>query len=201
MKTPIIIGITGGIGGGKSTFSKHLRDRGELVFDTDLEAKKLQNQSPIIRAKLIKEFGDDIYNAEGLDRQKLSMIVFGNPEKLQKLNEIVHPEVLNHFKEWIKINADKKILFMECAILFEEGQCKSLIDKVVVVTAPVDVRIKRVMKRDNLSEEAVRARMQHQLSEEKKMELADWVYDTDNQTLSHKRVDDFLLELEKLVTE
>jgi len=91
MKIPFIIGITGGMGGGKSTFSAHLRKRGKLVYDTDFEAKRLQNTNPEIKSKVIAQFGNEVYNADGLDRVKLAKIVFEDSEKLKILNSIVHP--------------------------------------------------------------------------------------------------------------
>lgn len=197
MKTPIIIGITGGIGGGKSTFSQHLRNLGLKVFDTDMEAKILQNFCPVVREKVIAEFGEEVYNADGLNRAKLAGIVFGNAEKLQKLNQIVHPEVKKKFQEWARNHADQKYLFMECAILFEGG-FNELVDKTVLVTAPLEVRIRRVMNRDQVTAEHVMARIHHQWPDEKKQELADWIFDTDNEEMPWQRVDDFLKMLNSI---
>ena len=191
MKTPLIIGITGGIGGGKSTFSRHLREEGMQVFDTDMEAKNLQNFCPLVREKVIAEFGHGVYNDGGLDRVKLAQIVFGNAEKLQKLNHIVHPEVKKKFREWVSAHVDQRFLFMECAILFEGG-FNELVDKTVLVTAPVDVRIRRVMNRDQVTEELVLTRIRHQWPDEDKMKLADWTFNTDNNIDPTQRVDDFL---------
>lgn len=191
MKQPIVIGITGGIGGGKSMFSRFLMRRGELVYDTDIEARILQNTDDKLIAKIKAEFGDDIYNNYGLDRPKLAKLVFPNPDKLRILSEIVHPVVVDDFKLWIKKNGARKFLFMECAILFESN-FDNLVDKVVVVTAPQEVRIQRVMKRDCIDEESVLARIKNQMDESKKVELADWAFDTNNEILPHIRVDNFL---------
>lgn len=200
MKTPLIIGITGGIGGGKSTFSRHLREQGWLVFDTDMEAKNLQNVCPLVREKVIAEFGDEVYNANGLDRVKLAQIVFGNAEKLQKLNQIVHPEVKRKFLEWAMEHSRERFLFMECAILFEGG-FNELVDKTVLITAPVDVRIHRVMHRDKVTEELVLTRIRNQWPDEEKMKLADWTFNTDNDINPAQRVDDFLKLLEETYLE
>ena len=197
MKSPLIIGITGGIGGGKSTFSRYLMRRGELVYDSDLEAKILQNTNEDLRKAIITEFGDDVYKPAGLDRTRLANIVFSDPSKLQLLNKIVHPAVIGDFLKWVKENSNRKYLFMECAILFE-GNFRTLVDKVVVVTAPEDVRIHRVMMRDCQPEEAVRARIRNQMNDSEKIKLADWVFDTDNDEYPHKRVDDFLEILDKV---
>ncbi|MHB9056487.1 MAG: dephospho-CoA kinase [Paludibacteraceae bacterium] len=197
MKQPIIIGITGGIGGGKSTFSRHLMRRGELVYDTDLEAKILQNTDESLITSIKAEFGDDVYNSGGLNRVKLAKIVFSDSDKLHRLNNIVHPAVVEDFKKWIKKNSDRKFLFIECAILFEGG-FNALVDKVVVVTAPENVRIQRVMMRDCQTEENVRARIRNQMKEQEKANLGDWVFDTDNMEFPHKRADDFLEMLNSL---
>lgn len=191
MKHPIVIGITGGIGGGKSMFSRLLQRRGELVYDTDLEARILQDTDETLIAKIKAEFGDDIYSIYGLDRPKLAKIVFPNPEKLRKLSKMVHPVVIDDFKLWVKKNGARKFLFLECAILFE-SKLNKLVDKVVVVTAPQEVRVQRVMKRDCVDEDSVLARMKNQMDESKKVELADWAFDTNNEILPHIRVDNFL---------
>ncbi len=188
---PIVIGITGGIGGGKSMFSRHLMRRGELVYDTDMEAKILQNTNENLREKIKAEFGDDIYNSAGLDRAKLANIVFNDPSKLKVLTGIVHPAVIEDFKIWVEKNAERKFLFMECAILYE-GKFDVLVDKVVLVTAPEDVRVDRVMNRDGVDEESVRARIRNQIPETEKMKKADWIFDTNNTIFPHQRVDDFL---------
>lgn len=189
--SPIVIGITGGIGGGKSMFSRFLMRRGELVYDTDMEAKILQNTDESLIQKIKAEFGDDIYNVSGLDRAKLAGIVFSNPSKLKLLNSIVHPAVVEDFKKWVKANSNRRFLFMECAILFE-GKFDNLVDKIVVVTAPQEVRVQRVMKRDCVSEENVLARIRNQMPESEKTKLADWIFDTNNDELPNKRVDEFL---------
>ena len=172
-------------------FSRFLMRRGELVYDTDMEARILQNTDEKLMNNIKAEFGDDIYNQFGLDRPKLAKIVFSDPEKLRILNGIVHPAVVEDFKAWVQKNASRKFLFMECAILFE-GKFDRLVDKIVVVTAPQEIRIKRVMARDCVKVEIVLARIRNQMDESEKIELADWTFDTDNEILPHLRVDDFL---------
>lgn len=188
---PTIIGITGGIGGGKSMFSRFLMRRGELVYDTDMEARILQDSDESLQKRIKTEFGEDIYNASGLDRAKLANIVFADSSKLKLLNSIVHPAVVEDFKKWVEINSNRKLLFMECAILFE-GKLDNLVDKIIVVTAPQEVRIQRVMKRDCVNEENVLSRIRNQMPEPEKIKLADWVFHTNNDELPHKRVDEFL---------
>lgn len=190
MKRPIVIGITGGIGGGKSVFSRHLRDRGELVYDTDIQAKLLQNTDKKLREKITEAFGD-VYSEAGLDSRKLAQIVFSDPEKLKLLNGLVHPAVIDDFNRWIAANSNQNFLFIESAILYE-ANLENLIDKVVVITAPEEVRIKRVMRRDKISREKVVARIKNQLPESEKIKRADWVIDTHNELCRAKRVEKFL---------
>ena len=183
---PTIIGITGGIGGGKSTLSAVLREKGCFVYDTDSEAKRLQNEHPEIRRQLSAVFGSEIYNSVGqLDRARLADLVFENPALLLKLNEIIHPIVMQDFREWQKRHAQEKILFVESAILFESG-FDTLADKIIVVTAPEEIRINRVVKRDGVTHEQVRARMAHQMSEDEKIKRADIVIDTHNENLQEQ---------------
>ena len=179
MKTPIIIGITGGIGSGKSTLSERLREIGYSVYDSDLEARRLQNEHPEIQDQLIELFGEDIYNDQGLNRPVLAQLVFGKPELLAKLNAIVHPVVHTDFMNWIQSHSAENLLFMESAILFESGFNK-IVDKVIVMTASENIRIARVMKRDKVTEEQVKARMLHQMADDKKIANADFVIHSDD---------------------
>ena len=179
MKTPIIIGITGGIGSGKSTLSERLREIGYSVYDSDLEARRLQNEHPEIQDQLIELFGEDIYNDQGLNRPVLAQLVFGKPELLAKLNAIVHPVVHTDFMNWIQKHSAENLLFMESAILFESGFNK-IVDKVIVMTASENIRIARVMKRDKVTEEQVKARMLHQMADDKKIANADFVIHSDD---------------------
>jgi len=179
MHKPLIIGITGGIGSGKSTLSHLLRAEGYSVYDTDLEARRLQNEHSAMKRKLVEMFGKDIYTEQGLNRSALGKLVFGKPELLTKLNAIVHPLVMEDFNNWVSNRYPKKMLFIESAILYESGFNK-LVDKVIVITADEAVRIERVVKRDGISSEHVRARMSHQMSEEEKSSRADYVIHSDD---------------------
>ena len=155
-----------------------LREKGCFVYDTDSEAKRLQNEHPEIRQKLTAVFGNEIYNSAGqLDRARLADLVFQHPALLLKLNEIVHPIVMQDFREWQKRHAQEKFLFVESAILFESG-FDTLADKIIVVTAPEEIRINRVVKRDGVTHEQVRTRMTHQMSEDEKIKRADIVIDS-----------------------
>jgi len=186
MHKPLIVGITGGIGSGKSTFSRMLRAEGYSVYDTDLEARRLQNEHSVMRRKLTDIFGKEIYDDQGLNRPALGKIVFGKPELLAKLSAVVHPFVRDDFENWVTNRYPKKILFIESAILYESSFDK-LVDKVILITASEDIRVERVVKRDGISHEHVKARMSHQISEEKKLQLADFIiHSDDNEPLEPK---------------
>lgn len=174
----MIIGITGGIGGGKTTFSNVLREAGYQVYDSDLEAKRLQNENQNIRKQISVLFGASAYNINGLNRQLVANIVFKNPEMLVQLNAIVHPAVEHDFLEWMKKYPNEKYYFIESAVLFE-SHFDSLVDKIIIVTASEDVRIERAMKRDSLSREQVIQRIKNQMPEEQKKMLSDYVLNTD----------------------
>jgi dephospho-CoA kinase len=192
----LIIGITGGIGGGKSTLSEILREKGYFVYDTDSEAKRLQNEHPDIRRQLTAEFGNEIYDETGqLDRKCLASLVFENPKLLSKLNQIIHPVVRQDFSDWQKKYAQEKHLFVESAILFESG-FDELTDKIIVVTAPEEVRIKRVAKRDGVTHEQVRARIANQMPEEEKIKRADIVLDSNGKRVLAEQID---IKLEEII--
>lgn len=179
MSRPLIIGITGGIGSGKSTLAENLRREGYEVYDSDQEARRLQNEHPVIKEQLIQLFGEEIYSSQGLNRLALAKVVFAKHELLLKLNEIVHPIVKEDFNRWIVLRSSQSVLFMESAILFESG-FNILVDKVILMVASESVRINRVMKRDGINKEQVAARMSNQFSDETKIPLADFVIHTDD---------------------
>jgi dephospho-CoA kinase len=179
MKFPLIIGITGGIGSGKTTLSKSLREAGYDVYDSDLEAKGLQTENPKIRKGLIELFGPEIYTPQGLNRPKLAEIVFADQSLLLQLNAIVHPIIRLDFENWVKQHSDRKFVFVESAIMFESGFSK-LVNKTILVTASEQLRIERVIKRDGITEEQVKARMSKQYPDDVKIPLADYVIYTDD---------------------
>lgn len=165
----MVVGITGGIGSGKSTVAKLFAAyKNTAIYTADEEAKKLMNSSKIIAEKVIVEFGNETYKNGELQRDFLAKIVFQNPEKLAILNSIVHPEVRKHFQNFIQTNQDKLLIIYENAILFE-SKSNVLCDVIITVFASLSTRIERVMERDHCSKEAVLNRIQNQLSEESKM--------------------------------
>ena len=158
------IGVTGGIGSGKSTVCELLRDRGVAVYDSDSRAKQLMAESEALREQLIAAFGAECYNADGLDRAFLASKVFGNEEALQQLNSIVHPAVRADFQTWAEQQSSPYVV-LESAILFEAG-FETEVDATLAVMAPMPMRLERTMARDGVDKESVMRRMEHQLSDD-----------------------------------
>lgn len=170
----IKVGITGGIGSGKSTACKVFRTLGIPVFEADHVARQLVNSSPIIRHQMIQAFGEAVYLSDGtINRKYLSGIVFNNSSLLAQLNNIVHPVVREEFEEWCLKQKSAYILH-EAAILFESGFYK-LMDKTITVVTNEEERIQRVMKRDGITIELVKQRIKNQWTDEQRMELADFI--------------------------
>ncbi|WP_336514078.1 dephospho-CoA kinase [Pollutibacter soli] len=166
------VGITGGIGSGKSTVAGIFNVLGIPVYYADESAKKLMQEDPV-RKEIIDLFGDQTYPQGILDRKYLAAQVFDNAENLKKLNAIVHPATIRAAEEWF-LQQNSSYVLKEAAIMFESGS-NSGVDKVIGVFAPEAMRIKRVMERDNVTEQKVRDRMANQMNEEKKMALCDFV--------------------------
>ena len=174
------VGLTGGIGSGKSTIAKIIETIGFPVFYSDFEAKNIVNSNLTIRNSLIELFGPDIYCQNILDRQRLSQIIFNKPDQLQIVNGIIHPEVRKKFHEWSE-SQEKRLVFNEAAILFETGAYKQF-DKNILVSAPKSVRIQRVMARDRVPYEDVEKRIGNQWDDEVKIPLSDYIIINDNFT-------------------
>lgn len=176
-----VVGITGGIGSGKSTVSAVLLEMGYPVYNADERAKELLNSSADLKSAITAEFGDEIYADGILDRAALAAQVFNDREKLAKLNALVHPAVAKDFYAWRSAQT-APAAFKEAAILFESGADKG-VDEVVLVSAPEEVRVFRVMARDGVSADEVKSRIANQWNEERKRELADHEVVNDGQTL------------------
>lgn len=188
----IKVGITGGIGSGKSTICHFFRTLGIPVFEADTEAKRLINSSEAIKNQLIAEFGSDIYLPNQLiDRKKLAGLIFNSPTLLEKVNRIIHPEVRIYFNKWVELQKSPYVVH-EAAIMFESGFYQ-MMDYTILVTAPEAERITRVMKRENSTEESVKARIKKQWTDEQKMELASFIVKNDNTELIVPK----LIELDK----
>lgn len=168
-----IIGLTGGIGSGKSSIAQHIESLGVPVYIADTEAKKILEAEKVI-AKVVALFGDEILDKGKIDKKKIAALVFQDSEKLKKYNNIIHPEVFLHFQDWVKQHENFPIVVKEAAILFESGSYKDC-DKIILVTAPKEIRIERVMKRDSVSREAVEQRMAYQWEDDEKKKLSDYI--------------------------
>ena len=170
----MVVGITGGIGSGKSFVSKcFLEFENTVYYHADEEAKSLMKSSQEIRSKLIKEFGEASYQNNQLNRGYIASIVFERSEQLKKLNQIVHPIVRKHFEEFIQQQSKKTIILYENAILFETAS-DAVCDVVIAVNAPKEIRIQRVMARDQMQREEVEKRMQHQWTDTQRALLSNY---------------------------
>lgn len=179
----IILGITGGIGSGKTTVTNIFSLMNIPVYIADIESKRITATSPIVRQKLIHLFGEELYDGETLNKKLLASHIFTDSEKMNKVNAIIHPEVEKDFKEWIDKHKDEKVVIHEAAILFESG-FNQLVDKIITVYTPLEERVKRTMKRDNSTRNEVLNRINNQMSDEKKKELSDFVIvNTNDQSL------------------
>lgn len=169
----MVIGLTGGIGSGKTTVLNYFKKLGVSVYIADIEAKKIMTDSEEVKLKIIDLLGREAYADGGLDRKYIADKVFENKKLLKQLNAIVHPAVHHHFNEFVKKNSEPYLVY-ENAILFE-NQSENRCNKVIVVAASLENRIERVIKRDKVEREAVLARMKNQWSQEEKIAKADYV--------------------------
>ncbi|SFE86585.1 dephospho-CoA kinase [Chitinophaga sp. CF118] len=176
------IGITGGIGSGKSTVSRIFELLGIPVYYADTAAKEIMHTDEDLKHKIKEHFGQSIYNSDGiLDRAALGKIVFNDKDQLELLNSLVHPATIRHSDEWAQKQTSPYVI-KEAALLFEAGSAQYL-DKIIGVFAPLPMRLLRVMKRDNVSREEVLARINKQIDENIKMRLCDYVIHNDEQQL------------------
>lgn len=175
------VGITGGIGSGKSTVCAVFELLGIPVFYADEEAKKIVGNDAEVLVQVIAEFGKDVLNEEGKpDRKKLASIVFNDDKKLKILSAIIHPAVTKRFLVWCKEKESSPYVLKEAAILFE-STANVLVDRVITVSTPVELRIKRVMMRDHSTSEEIKRRMKNQMSDEEKIKISDFVIVNDEQ--------------------
>lgn len=181
-----IIGLTGGIGSGKTTVARFIEEMGYPVYNSDTRAKDLVNESDDLKAAIIQLLGPEAYDANGLyDRKHVGSVVFSNDELLKQLNAIIHPAVNKDFHDWVK-RQSREVIFKETALLFElklNLQC----DKSLLVTADESIRIKRVMDRDSKTYREVEKVIDNQMPERKKIRLADYVIEN-NSDMQHLRL-------------
>lgn len=189
------IGITGGIGSGKTTVCEIFKLFGVQVFHADDEAKNLQNNDLHIREQLIKLFGRHIYSPDGmLDRKKLAGLIFNDSDVLAKVNSIIHPAVRKSFLKWTEDHQDADYILYEAAILLESGYASDF-DRTILVLADEKIRIERVIKRDHVSEELVKQRINNQMPEAQKIKMVDLIIENSNEKLLFPQI----IELDKLI--
>lgn len=186
MSKKIIIGLTGGIGAGKTTVAEIFAILGIPIFNADTEAKKIMNSDPELKNKIIFIFGNESYKNGSLNRRFLADKVFNNSLLLDKLNNIVHPAVQSHFQTWLR-EQNSRFVIKEAAILFESGSYKDC-DYTVLVTAPLDLRVSRVCKRDSVQENQVLQRIKNQLDDAEKVSLSDYTIVNDGKNSLLKQV-------------
>ena len=188
---PKIIGLTGGIGSGKTTVANYFQSKGIPVYISDVEAKKVM-AFPEIISQIVAIFGTDILGEnDTLNRDKLASIVFNNPDKLKQLNSIVHPAVKKHFEQWVGNNKNFPYLVKEAAILFESGSDKDC-DAIITVCAPMETRINRVLERDASSREKVLQRINNQISDDERIAKSQYVITNENFDQTKIQMDNIL---------
>lgn len=188
-----IIGLTGGIGSGKTTVANYFIEKGIPVYIADDEARKITD-SKKVTSKIKKIFGNEVIEKDKVNRASLASIVFNDKEKLAQLNAIIHPEVKKHFEKWLKSKLDDKFVIKESAILFESGSYLNC-DAIIMVTAPLETRIERTINRDNSSRESVLQRINNQMLDEEKIKKSDYIIQNTILTDTYKQIDNLLKKL------
>ncbi len=178
----IKVGVTGGIGTGKTTVCRIFETLGVPVFYADDEAKKILFTDANVLNSVIGIFGEEIFSAGIPDRKKIADIIFTDAVKLQQLNSVLHPETLRHFNEWCDEKKIAPYVLMEAALIFETG-AENFLDFVIVISAPEKIRINRTTKRNHLTEEEVKARIKHQFSPIVIEQKADFIIVNDEEQL------------------
>jgi len=191
------IGITGGIGSGKTTVSEIFKLLGVAVFHADEEARNLQNSDPQIISSLIELFGVHIYSPNGiLNRKKLANIIFNDAKAIARVNAIIHPAVRQNFLKWAEDQYDAPYVLYEAAILLESGYSSDF-DKNILILADENVRIERVMRRDHKSAALIMLRIKNQMTDIQKIKMVDYTIENNDAELLFPRI----LELDKLIRE
>ena len=195
---PKLIGITGGIGAGKSTVSTICKHLGFKVYNSDQRAKEIVSEDPIIKKKLISFFGNNIYKNGVLDRKFLSDKIFNDKSSLEQINSIIHPAVKKDFNSWVINNSNEKILFKESALLLESGAYKEL-DKIILIVSDKNLRVSRVLNRDQKrSKKEIESIIDKQIDVVDAIKYADIVIDNNHKKMLLPSV---IKEIEKLIVE
>ncbi len=191
-----IIGLTGGIGSGKTTIARLFQAEGIPVYIADEEAKKILDLPETIQ-KVVSKFGTSIIFDGKIDRKKLAELVFSKAENLKNLNAIIHPMVKVHFDEWVQQNNSFPFVIKEAAILFESGSYKYC-DKIITVTASEETRMKRVVSRDNTTIEAVLDRIKNQWTDAQRIEKSDFVIENEDLEVAKMQFRNILKKLKNI---
>ena len=191
-----IVGLTGGIGSGKSTVAEMFKELGVPVYDSDFEAKRLMIDSAKLKQQITNLLGNESYMEDNLNRPFIARQVFANPELLQSLNAIVHPAVREDFEFWV-LEQDAPYVIQETALIFENG-VQDYYDQVILITAPEDLRLQRVAKRDGLAKEDIQQRMDNQMTDDEKMEKAHFIIENIDLDTTLKKVKETHESLVKL---
>lgn len=193
-----LIGITGGIGAGKSTVSTICKHLGFKVYNSDQRAKEIVSEDSTVKKKLISFFGNNVYKNGVLDRKFLSDKIFNDKSSLQQINSIIHPAVKKDFNCWVTNNSNEKILFKESALLFESGAYKEL-DKIILIISDKNLRVSRVLNRDQKrSKKEIESIIDKQINEAEAIKFADIVIDNNHKKMLLPSV---IREIEKLMVE
>jgi dephospho-CoA kinase len=187
------IGITGGIGSGKSFIANIIEKMGYPVYYSDVRSKELTNTHPIIRKGLIELVGENVYFEGELDKKILAAAIFSNDELRMKVNQLIHPIVRQDFEDWAKAQTSG-LIFNEAAILFETGAYRNF-DATVLIYAPIELRLKRVLKRDIITKEEVLARINNQMSDEEKLKMTPYSILNDGEIPLLKQLEEVLESL------
>ena len=188
------VGLTGGIGSGKTTVSNFLLEYGIPVYNSDSQGKKLMNTNLELINNIVNIFGESVYNNGILNTNLLSSIVFSDPEKIKQLNNLVHPKVAEDFNQWVGKNNNQPILVKEAAILIESGAYLDM-DKIILVISKKSNRINRVSKRDNSDLESIEKRINFQLTDDEKIKYADYIIE------NNSSLDDLKNEVLRVINE
>lgn len=192
----MIVGLTGGMGSGKTTVGRMFKELGVPVYNSDVEARRLMQEDPRIHEEIVALFGKGAYDNNLPNRSYIASRVFGNQELLDQLNAIIHPAVADDFKRWAA-SQQVPYVIQEAAVIFENGSYPKF-DKIILVTAPQESRIERIRERDGSSRKDIVARMEHQWEDSRKAELSDFIIINTNLEKTRSQVRDIHQQLLKI---
>jgi len=189
-----IVGLTGGIGSGKTTVANIFNALGIPIYNSDVRAKHIMNNDEELILSIKKLLGNEAYKNKILNKEFVAQKIFKSKKILQQLNQLVHPKVAQDFETWVKQHQNAPFVIKESAILIESKAYKN-VDKIIVINAPLELRVQRVMQRDNTSKEAVQARIANQMSEAERNKYADFIIQNDGKHALTAQVKNIFLAL------